>query len=110
MSLRGAERRSNPAFVCGPGSRRFAREDESPSENHLFDVAQLLLAEEYFVADEEGRRAEGAALDRALRIFDELRLHLGLPCAGEQLGAVESRRIDRGDRDPGIVHLLRLTP
>ena len=51
---------------------------ESLSRHHFLDFAQLLLAEEYLVADEEGRRAEGAALDRFLGVLDQLCLDVGL--------------------------------
>ena len=39
-------------------------------EHYFLDVAQAILAEENFVANVEGRRAEGAALYRAPRVLD----------------------------------------
>src|SRR5271166_3392498 len=42
-------------------------------EDHLRDIAQPIFSKENFVADEEGGRAEGAALDRALRIGKQSR-------------------------------------
>ena len=62
--------------------RSFAR-------NQFLDLAQLLLAEKHFLADEEGRRAERAALDRRLRVLDQLRLDVGLLRAREQFRRIE---------------------
>src|SRR6202008_4766093 len=60
-------------------------------EDHLLDIAEPVLAEENFVANEEGRRAESSALDRALRIGEQLRLDAGvLDQFAEPLG-VETR-------------------
>src|SRR5262249_55950474 len=76
----------------------------------LLDFAQLLLAEEHLLADKESRRAECAALDRRLRVLEQLCLHIRLLRAGQQLRAVKAGRGQRLHRDVRIVHLLRLTP
>jgi hypothetical protein len=60
--------------AAGRNSHRCVR--SPPCENQLLDVTEPVLAEEDLVADEEGRRAEGAARDRALRIVQELRFDL----------------------------------
>src|ERR1700730_16420144 len=61
-------------------------------QNHLFDLAQLLLAEKHFLADKECRRAECAALDRGLGILDQLCLDVGLLSAREQPCRIEAGR------------------
>ena len=60
--------------------------------DQFLDFAQLLLAEEHFRADEEGRRAERAALDGDLRVLDQLRLDVGLQRAREQFCGIEAGR------------------
>src|SRR5438477_7417419 len=89
---------------CRWGMRRL------PSRHHLLDLAQLLLAEEHLVADEEGRRAERAARDRGLGVLDQLGLDVGILRAREQLCAVEAGCGQRLRRDFEVVHLLRLPP
>src|SRR5260370_33350979 len=77
-----------PVWSFGP-----SRNDEASfPRHHLLDLAQLLLAEEHLLADEEGRRAERAALDGRLRILDQLGLHVRLLRACETLCPVEPAR------------------
>src|SRR5580698_2946809 len=80
----------------------------SLSQHHLLDVAQLLLAEEYFVADKECRRAESATLDRTLRVLDQPGLHVGLASAREQPFGVESGGRQRRNCYFRVVHFLGL--
>src|SRR5437764_2731345 len=54
-----------------------------PSRHHLLDLAQLLLAEEHLVADEQGRRAERAARDRLLGALEQSALDFRLLGAGD---------------------------
>ena len=56
---------------------------------------KLLLAEEHFLADEEGRRAERAALDRGLGVLDQLRLDVGVLRTREQFCGIEAGRGQR---------------
>src|SRR6266851_2011441 len=83
---------------------------KSLTRNQLLDLAQLLLAEKHFLADEEGRRAEGAAFDRRLRVLDQLRLDVPFLRAGEQFCCVEAGCRERFHRHFGIVHFFRLAP
>src|SRR6266849_10885529 len=84
--------------------------ERSLSRNQFLDLAQLLLAEKHFLADKESRRAEGAALDRGLRVLDQLRLDVGVLGAREQLWRIEAGGGERFDRDFRLVHFLRLHP
>src|SRR5581483_3829257 len=59
--------------------------------NQFFHLAQLLLAEEHLLADEEGRRAERAAVDGGLGVSDQLALHVGFLRARQEFRAVEAR-------------------
>src|ERR1700676_3925142 len=79
-------------------------------QNHLLDLAQLLLAEKHFLADKEGRRAERAALDRILRVLAPPCLDGELLRAGQQ-SCPAKPGCDQSFRRPlRIVHLLRLDP
>ena len=71
---------------------------------------KLLLAEEHFLADEEGRRAERAALDGVLRVLDQLGLHVGVLRARQQFCGIEAGRGQRLGRHFRVVHFLRLDP
>src|SRR6478735_12247067 len=98
---------------AGTTSRRlfdFPTSRKSLPRHHLLDLAQLLLAEEHLVADEEGRRAERDASDSLLGVLDQSALHLRFPGAGEQLLCVKAGGRQRLCRDFRIVHLLRLAP
>src|ERR1700745_53960 len=74
----------------------------------VFDVAQAVLAEIDFVTDEEGWRAERAARDRSVGVFDQLLLDVVLLGAGGDAIDVESGRQKRIAEGLGIVHLLGL--
>src|SRR4029077_2495083 len=82
----------------------------SLARDQLFDLAQLFLAKKHFLADEEGRRAERAALDGCLGILDQFRLRVSLLRSCQQLCGVEAGRVKRFDRDLWIVHFLGLSP
>src|ERR1700733_10736848 len=60
------------------------------AQDFLFHVAQSILAEEDFVADEECRTAEGAALDRLLRVLQEPVLDVLLLRARQQPSGIEA--------------------
>jgi hypothetical protein len=47
-------------------------------QNHLLDIPESVFAEKDLVIDKEGWRAEGAALDGALRVIEQLRSDLGI--------------------------------
>src|SRR5262249_33469961 len=72
--------------------------------------AQAVLAEEDFVTDEESGRAEGAAVDGALRVREQPILDRRLLGHGDEARAVEAGLIERRARHRRIVHLLRLGP
>src|SRR6266496_2150061 len=72
----------------------------------FLDFAQLFLAEEHLPADEEGRRAEGAALDGGLGVLYQFALHIRILRAGEQFCGVEARGGERLCRYFRVVHLL----
>src|SRR5258705_1244282 len=78
--------------------------------NPLLDLAQLLLAEKHFLADEKGRRAERAALDRGLGVLDQLRLDVGFLRARKQFCRIEAGARKSLERHLGVVHLFRLNP
>src|SRR6266436_6463963 len=78
--------------------------------NQLLDLAQLLLAEKHFLADEKGRRAERAALDGRLRVLDQLHLDVGILRARQQFCRIEAGVRKRLAGLLGVVHLFRLNP
>src|SRR6266403_2989421 len=62
--------------TAAPWSSEKLRSGGDPLVEDLFlHLAQPILAEEKFVADQEGGRTEGAFLEGALGIGQELRLH-----------------------------------
>src|SRR5438445_13012661 len=95
---------------------RFARNDGRAisalprREDHFLNVAQPVLAEENFTADEEGRRAESAALDRALRIVEQPRLDRGVLNQFLEALGIETRREQGGTQYRRIVELFGLRP
>src|SRR6266849_1172466 len=82
----------------------------SMARNQFLDLAQLLLAEKHLLADEEGGRAERAAVDGCLRVLDQLRLDLGLLRARKQFCRIEAARRKSLESHFGIVHFPGLAP
>src|SRR5438552_11804548 len=80
------------------------------ARDHFLDLAKLLLAEKHFLADEEGRRAERAALDGGLGVLDQPRLDIGVLRTRQQFCCIEAGRGQRLDRHFGVIHFLRLNP
>src|SRR5437667_1798337 len=79
-------------------------------EDPLLDVSQPILAEEDLVPDEERRCPERAALDRALRVREELVLDLaGLDQLEESL-PIQPRLLERRAEHARVVHLLGIGP
>src|SRR4051812_28344275 len=70
------------------GGRLFPRD-------HFLDFAKLLLAEKHFLADEERRRTERAALDGGLGVLDQSGLYIGVLRARQQFGGIEAGRGQR---------------
>ncbi len=60
-------------------------------DDRFLDVTELILAEEHFLADEEGRRAKGAAVDRIGRQIDQPFLDVVLLRARNQPVDVDAR-------------------
>src|SRR5689334_24254922 len=79
----------SPAPITAHVALRFCKVSLLRSGHHFLDVAQLLLAEKHFLADEEGRRTECAALHRRLRVLHQLRLDLRILRAREQFCRVQ---------------------
>src|SRR5438876_9914187 len=80
------------------------------SRNQLLDLAQLLLAEKHFLANEESRRPERAAFDRGLRVLDQFRLDVGILRARKEFCRVEAGARKSLERHLGVVHFLGLNP
>src|SRR5579864_6201904 len=78
--------------------------------DRFLNIAQLVLAEEDFLADKEGGRAECAAVDGILRQLDEAVLDVGLLGAREEAIEIDAGRDEGVARDMRIVHLLGLFP
>jgi hypothetical protein len=83
------------------------------------DVAQSVLAEEDFVADEEGRTAEGAARDARFSVLDEALLDRGLLRPRQQDGGIEAGSFERCASSAGprkvvfsrsVIRTLQLLP
>src|SRR5438046_6302433 len=69
--------RSMPLGDPGPDGRRLL-------DDRFFYITQLILAKEHFLADEEGRRAKGPAIDRVGGVFDQHFLDVVLLRAGNE--------------------------
>ena len=78
--------------------------------NRLLDVAQSILAEEDLVPDEEGRRPEGAARDRAFGVGQELVLDLAGLDQLEQSPATQAGFLAGRGEHGRVVHLLGIGP
>src|SRR3954447_13295197 len=76
----------------------------------VFDVAQAVLAEIDFVADEEGWRAERAARYRVAGVLDQLLLDVVLLGAGDDAIDVQPGRQKRIAENQRVVHLLGFDP
>src|SRR5271154_6955696 len=85
------------AFLC----RRRADLDDG-----FLHVAQLIFAEEHFLADEEGRRTERSAIDGVLREFQQAVLHVRLLRSREQVVEIDIRGNESLARDLRVVHLF----
>src|SRR6516162_3430315 len=68
-------------------------------DDRLLDIAQLVFAEEHFPTNRERWRAEGTAIDRVLRQFQQTILHVLLLRAREQPVEIDVRRHERLARD-----------
>src|SRR5437667_12140940 len=60
-------------------------------DNRLLDVAELILAEEHFLSNEEGRRAKGSPADRIVGQIDQPFLDVILLRAGDKSVDIDSR-------------------
>src|SRR5215831_13652206 len=70
-------------------SGRLRHRPPSLFHNRFFDVAELVLAEEHFLADKERRRAEGAAVDRISCQLEQFLFHIVLLCPRHQPVGIE---------------------
>src|SRR6516165_8807961 len=77
-------------------------------QDHLLDVAQPVLAEKNLVVDKEGGRAESAPRDRALRIFEQPRLDVGVLDQLAKALRIEIRLEQGGPQYRWIVELFGL--
>src|SRR6202140_5464902 len=77
---------------------------KSFAQNHLFDLAQLLLAEKHYLADKECRRAECGALARGLGLLDQLCRGPGLLSTPEQPCRIEAGPGHSPHRRLRVVH------
>jgi hypothetical protein len=71
-----------PRAICGGGSWSggFWQCAAGLLDDRFLDVAELILAEEHFLADEEGRRTKCAASEAAGRSATALALSASLSC------------------------------
>src|SRR6184192_3186315 len=99
---------SRSAAACNRDTAIAAFTKSRRVQDLLLDVAQPILAEEDFLADEKGRAAERAARNRVLRIPQQAVLHRRFLRASEQARGVEPGLLERAAHHLRVVHLLRL--
>src|SRR5947207_15849976 len=101
-------RNNRPGVACNRDTAIAAFTKSRRVQDLLLDVAQPILAEEDFLADEKGRAAERAARNRVLRIPQQAVLHRRFLRASAQARGVEPGLPERAAHPLPGVPLLRL--
>ena len=79
-------------------------------DNRFLDIAQLVLAEEHFLADKERRRAERSPCNCVIGILNQLFLDIILLRTDDQAVDIDTGRDQGAPENLEVVHFLRTFP